>query len=108
MKKDPIHKLVKEASLETSPDFTDSLLQTLEQGIQKRLQVRLYVLIGTWGLLLVLGVYTLISLEFRLEIWGISVHLPEILTLVLLGMLGNLMTWHLLLLLRLGRGRHIM
>ncbi|MEL7122851.1 MAG: hypothetical protein AAFO07_25615, partial [Bacteroidota bacterium] len=95
MKEDPIKRLVKESGLTTSPDFADSTMERLAQRMQRKYQVKLYLLIALVAFISILGVVVLINSGFRVDVFGKTIGLPKVITMIGMSLVCYLSIMHL-------------
>lgn len=102
MKEDSIKRLMKKSRLETSQGFTDAVTEELDRRVQQKMKRHLYLLISVIVLFFVAVIFALISLEFRLDVFGLIVSLPKIMTMVVVSLTGYFIILHLFTLINLG------
>ena len=95
MKEDPIKSLVKKSGLKTSPDFTDLTMERLAHQMQRKYQIKLYILITLVVFISIMGVVVLITSGFRVDIFGKTIDLPRVVTMIGMSMLCYLSVMHL-------------
>lgn len=96
MKKDPIAKLVKESKLETSGAFTELMMDKLEQQLERRMRLRLYLLITGIAVFFAITTFVLITSGFMIPAFGLKIQLPKMFTMLTVTMGGFLAVLHLL------------
>ena len=105
MKNDPIAKLVKESKLETSDAFTELMMDKLDQQLEKRMRIRLYLLITGVAIFFASTTFILITSSFTIPAFGLQIQLPKMLTMLSITMGGFLAVMHLLKLVGISYGR---
>ena len=88
MKNDPIRRLIKESGLETSEEFVDLTMEKLDQRIQQRMKVKLYLLISATVLLFMGMVVFLAYSGYTVNVFGLNLILPKIGTMVGISLVG--------------------
>lgn len=96
MKNDPIAKLVKESKLETSDAFTELMMGKLEQQLERRMRLRLYLLITGVAVFFAITTFVLITSGFTVPAFGLKIQLPKMFTMLAITMGGFLAVLHLL------------
>ncbi|MEL6194430.1 MAG: hypothetical protein AAFR66_20390 [Bacteroidota bacterium] len=96
MKKDPIAKLVKESKLETSDAFTELMMDKLEQQLEKKMRLKLYLLITGVAVFFAITTFILITSSFTIPAFGLKIQLPKMFTMLTITMGGFLAVLHLL------------
>ncbi len=96
MKKDPIAKLVKGSKLETSDAFTELMMDKLDQQLERRMRVRLYLLICGIAVFFAITTFVLITSGFTIPAFGLKIQLPKMITMLTITVGGFLAVLHLL------------
>ncbi len=96
MKEDPIKHLIKASGVETSTDFTQKTIEKMEQRIQGKIKLRIYLLIVVVTLLFMVVGWALVRTGFTVALFGVLVGLPKVITIVLISLLAFLTHSHLL------------
>ncbi|MEM8900609.1 MAG: hypothetical protein AAGC85_21010 [Bacteroidota bacterium] len=96
MKKDPITKLVKESKLETSDAFTELMMEKLDQQLEKKMRLKLYLLITGIAAFFAITTFVLITSGFTIPAFGLKIQLPKIFSMLIVTMGSFLAVLHLL------------
>lgn len=105
MKDDPIFRLVKESKLETSSAFTEATMEKIERRLESRMKMKIYLLMISVSVLIVLTVFLLISSGFKYIAFGFAVNLPKIVTILIVNLIGYFSIRQLVILLNSGLRR---
>ena len=100
MKEERIANLLKESMLKTSDGFTDQLITKIVTRQLQRMRLKLIVLVGVVIACFDIGAWVLFKFGFQIDAFGISLELPEIGSLVIMGVVGSMTLLHLSNLLR--------
>ena len=85
MKEDPIKNLIQQSQLETSDGFSEKTMVLIEQRLQQRMKLRLYLFMSFVVLFFSFLVYLLIAAGFTIDVFGLIVSLPKTITMIVIS-----------------------
>lgn len=100
VKQDPLAKLMKQSLLETSSTFTDDTIKKLQKEQSIRLRIRLYLLILFVSVMLVISIGMILYTGFQIHVFGWSIQLPKLTTMLSMSVTGYLLIMYLFTLLK--------
>ncbi|MCI4671885.1 MAG: hypothetical protein MRZ79_27330 [Bacteroidia bacterium] len=100
---DKIEDLIKESGKKTTVDFVSRTMLGVEESIQRKLRLRLQLLISFISVLLAAAAWVLIRGGFQVELFGVVLSLPRILTMVIMTAGAFFSILHVLLLVKFTR-----
>ena len=95
MKEDAIGKLLKESVIKTSDGFADELMKKHMTRQLQKMRQKLFALAGAVIACFGTGAWVLYRSGFQIDAFGVSLELPELGPLIIMGIVGCLTLLHL-------------